>query len=64
MGNAFIMLIGSGFILTILGLLIKKPVLYLFGASEMTYPYANEYITIYLLGNSFCHDQSGHESFY
>ncbi|MGB4044967.1 MAG: MATE family efflux transporter, partial [Halanaerobiales bacterium] len=53
MGNAFIMLIGSGFILTILGLLIKKPVLYLFGASEMTYPYANQYITIYLLGNIF-----------
>lgn len=53
MGNAFIMLIGSGFILTILGLLIKKPVLYLFGASEQTYPYANEYITIYLLGSVF-----------
>ena len=27
--------------------------LYLFGASEQTYPYANEYITIYLLGNIF-----------
>lgn len=53
MGNAFVMLVFSGTILTIIGLLIKKPVLYLFGASEQTYPYANEYITIYLLGNVF-----------
>lgn len=32
-------------------LLVKKPVLYLFGASDITYPYANEYITVYLLGS-------------
>ena len=53
MGNSFFMLVSTGVVLTILGLLIKKPVLYMFGASDMTFKYANEYITIYLLGNAF-----------
>jgi putative MATE family efflux protein len=53
MGNSFIMLVSSGIVLTLLGLLLKKPMLYLFGASNMTFPYADEYITIYLIGNVF-----------
>lgn len=53
MGNSFVMLIISGLILTFLGLLLKKPMLYLFGASEKTLPYADSYITIYLIGNLF-----------
>nr|WP_230869377.1 MATE family efflux transporter [Iocasia fonsfrigidae] len=53
MGNSFLMLVSSGIILTIIGLLIKKPMLYLFGASEMTFLYADQYVTIYLLGNIF-----------
>jgi len=53
MGNSFVMLVASGIILTVLGLLIKKPMLYLFGASDTTFPYADQYVTIYLLGNIF-----------
>lgn len=53
MGNSFSLLLISGVILTILGLLLKEPLLYLFGASDATFPYANGYITIYLLGSSF-----------
>ena len=53
MGNSFTLLIISGILLTIIGLLIKKPVLYAFGASDVTYPYANAYITVYLLGSIF-----------
>lgn len=53
MGNSFVMLLSTGIVLTIVGLLIKKPLLYMFGASDQTFPYANEYITIYLLGNVF-----------
>lgn len=34
-------------------LLFKKPLLYLFGASEVTFPYADAYITIYLCGTLF-----------
>ena len=39
-------------LLTALVLLFKRPLLYLFGASDVTYPYASDYITIYLLGSS------------
>lgn len=53
MGNSFIMLVATGILLTLFGLLFKKPMLYMFGASDTTYPYANEYMTIYLLGNVF-----------
>lgn len=53
MGNCFSMLLLSGICLTIIGLIIKKPILYLFGASELTFPYANSYLSIYLLGNIF-----------
>ncbi|HWT27409.1 MAG TPA: MATE family efflux transporter [Mobilitalea sp.] len=53
MGNSFVLLIISAVVLTVLGLLFKRPLLYLFGASDATYPYANAYITIYLLGNLF-----------
>ncbi|OON91605.1 MAG: MATE family efflux transporter [Epulopiscium sp. Nele67-Bin002] len=33
--------------------IFKKPLLYLFGASDNTYPYANEYISVYLMGTLF-----------
>ena len=38
MGNSFTLLVGTGLFLTVLGLLIYKPVLYLFGASDITFP--------------------------
>lgn len=53
MGNTFSMLIFTGFVLMAAGLLFYKPVLYLFGASDTTFPYAQEYIRIYLLGTVF-----------
>lgn len=53
MGNSFIMLLFIGITLTLLGILLKEPMLYLFGASNETYSYANEYMTIYLIGNIF-----------
>lgn len=53
MGNAFTLLIGTGIVLTIIGLIFYKPILYLFGASDETFPYAGSYIQIYLLGTVF-----------
>ena len=50
MGNTFVMLIGTGVILTVTGLLFYRPILYAFGASDVTFPYASGYIKIYLLG--------------
>lgn len=37
----------------ILCLIFKRPLLYLFGASDVSWPYADQYITIYLLGTLF-----------
>ena len=53
MGNSFTLLVLAGLVLTVLGLLFKKPLLYAFGASDVTFPYANDYISIYLLGSIF-----------
>lgn len=53
MGNTFALLLGTGILLTGIFLLLKKPLLYLFGASDITFPYANGYITTYLCGSVF-----------
>ena len=53
MQNAFCMLIGTGIFVTIAGFLIERPLLYAFGASDATYPFASDYLKIYLLGNLF-----------
>ena len=50
MNNTFSMLILSGLVLTVVGYCFRKPVLYLFGASDETYPYADAYLQIYLAG--------------
>lgn len=53
MGNSFSLLLLSGMVLAVICLLFKRSLLYLFGASDVTYPYADDYITIYLLGTIF-----------
>ncbi len=53
MGNTFAMLLYTGLFLTILILCLKKPLLYLFGASDVTFPYADSYLSIYLCGSVF-----------
>ena len=50
MGNTFSMLLLTGIVLMALGYLFYRPLLYAFGASEVTYPYARDYVRIYLLG--------------
>lgn len=40
MGNTFSMLLLTGIVLMLLGYLFYRPVLYAFGASDITYPYA------------------------
>jgi putative MATE family efflux protein len=53
MGTSFSMLCCTGILLTVLGLFFYKPALYMLGASDETFPYAGEYIRIYLWGNLF-----------
>lgn len=63
MGTTFTMLLISGVLLTALCLLIKKPMLYLFGASDQTFPFADAYLSIYLLGSTFVMVSLGMNSF-
>ena len=63
MGNSFAMMVIVGLILTIVGLIFKRPMLYLFGASDATIGYADSYITIYLMGNLFVMTGLGMNSF-
>ena len=50
MENTFIMLCLTSIFVMLLGYLFMKPILYLFGASDVTYPYSAEYLRIYLIG--------------
>ncbi len=53
LNNTFFLLVLTAVILMGIGYLFQKEILYLFGASEATYPYAREYLMIYLLGTVF-----------
>jgi len=53
LANVVTMLLFFTIVLTLLFFVIKKPFLYAFGASSDTYMYANEYLSIYLLGTFF-----------
>lgn len=53
LNNACFMLIITGILLTLTGILFHRPLLFLFGASNATYPYASGYMVIYLLGTIF-----------
>lgn len=53
MGNSFTMLLLSGAALMAVCYLAMKPMLFLFGASIQTYPYAKGYLSVYLLGTLF-----------
>lgn len=53
LGNTFTMLFASSFVIFALCYIFRKPVLYLFGASDASYVYADEYLKIYLFGTTF-----------
>ena len=53
LANCFLMLVVLSGILTTLFLLFRRPLLMWFGASEVTFPYADTYLTIYTPGTFF-----------
>lgn len=63
MGTSFSMMILCGVLLTILGLIFNRPILYAFGASDATYPFARDYTMIYLCGSVFVMIGLGMNSF-
>ena len=53
LSNGFVVLCGLAVLLMAVFYLIKKPFLYMTGASDITYPYAQQYLNIYLAGTLF-----------
>ena len=53
LGTSFSLLVIMGILATVLVIIFKKQILYAFGASDDTYPYAAEYLTIYTMGTIF-----------
>lgn len=53
MGNSFTLLILFGVAVMAVCMLVKEPMLRLFGASDITLPYASQYLELYLCGTLF-----------
>lgn len=63
LGNGAFLLLVFSVTLSLTAFLVKTPVLYLIGASEITYGYANDYLTIYLAGTIFVQISIGLNNF-
>ncbi len=59
LGNVFILNIILGLTYTVVVLLFLDPILYFFGASAATLPYAHQYMRVILLGNVVTHMYMG-----
>ena len=63
LNQAAMMLTVSSLVLFVFCYLFRRPILFLFGASEASYPYADSYLKIYLLGTTFSMISTGMNSF-
>ena len=63
LGNVVTLLLITSVVIMGLGYAFRKPLLYLFGASDASYVYADEYLSIYLLGTTFSMITSGLNGF-
>lgn len=55
LGNVFVLNIIFGLVFTIISLIFLDPILYFFGASPATLPYAHDFMVIILIGNIITH---------
>ncbi len=53
LGNAFVLMVVVSLFITLIGFLIKHPLLTFFGVNDETYEYANDYLDIILSGTVF-----------
>lgn len=63
MGSTFVLLLGTSVFLFLVCYLYRRPILYLFGASDATYHYADRYLRIYLFGTTFSMITAGMNGF-
>lgn len=59
LGNSFALLLCSSVILTIVGYVFHRPILFAFGASEDSFVYASAYLKVYLIGTVFSMTTTG-----
>ncbi len=52
LGNSFLLLMGIAVFVTTALLMVRRPVLYMLGCSDVMYPYAETYFTIYICGTA------------
>ncbi|MGN0355203.1 MAG: MATE family efflux transporter [Muricoprocola sp.] len=63
LGNGTFLLLVFSVTLSLVAYIVKTPVLYLIGASEVTYGYANAYLSVYLIGTLFVQISVGLNTF-
>ena len=63
MSTAFTLLLIMSVVIGLLIYIVKRPVLYLLGASDVTYTYAEDYLDIYLIGTAFLAIGTGMNTF-
>ena len=63
LGNVFSLLLGTSAVLFALCYGFRRPILFLFGASEQSWYYADQYLRIYLLGTAFSMITTGMNGF-
>lgn len=63
LGNTFTLLAGAAVLIFVLCYVFRRPVLYLFGASDASYVYADAYLRIYLFGTIFVMISTGMNGF-
>lgn len=63
LANCFLMITVLSVVLTVISLLFREKLLWWFGAGESTFPYAVQYLTIYLVGTAFALMSTGLNQF-
>ena len=63
LGQSVMLLLASSFLLFCFCYPLRRPILYLFGASDDSYPFAEEYLRIYLWGTPFVMFSTGLNAF-
>lgn len=63
LNNGFIMLVVFSIVLGLTAFFARKPLLYLIGASDETYGYADKYLSVYLIGTLFVQISVGLNTF-
>ena len=63
MGHVFSLLCASSLVLTVFCYGFRRPIMFLFGASEASYVYADAYLSIYLLGTPLSMLSTGMNNF-